>query len=228
MQLPVGELSDSGLFTPFPSTLWALAPAPLHAGSSHKRHFDVIGSSCSLWQPYSASIAQTQRLCFSTSLHPLVSEQSAIDLSSLDVRPFDCLVHLAGSLLHPEDILAGPILEDILHLSVTSPLYAQLHSTVPSSAMVSMDALSQPVCTAFYAGPSNSKQHVWQRHPHSSVEICSAETSAIFSNANSTTTPAVPFSSFEAEVAGQGPPVHPWRSWFGTDKELVNPRQLRL
>lgn len=91
-------------------------------------------------------------------------EQSNIDLSSLDVRPFDCLVHLASSLLHPKDIFPGPTpiqTEDILHSFVTSPLYVRLHFVVPSYAMVSVDASSQPLSTVYPTGSSGIKQHVW-------------------------------------------------------------------
>lgn len=50
------------------------------------------------------------------------------------MRPFDCLVHLANSLLHLEDILAEPSstqIEDILQITSTSPLYGQLLLAIP-------------------------------------------------------------------------------------------------
>lgn len=66
-----------------------------------KRHLELVGSDvCPLQSPISSPI-QSRRLSFTTGLHPLVVEQREFPLEQLESRPFDCLVHLACSLLHP-------------------------------------------------------------------------------------------------------------------------------
>lgn len=59
-------------------------------------------------QPSMPSTLQSKRLSFSTGLRPTLVGQRDLSLNQVESKPFDCLVHLACSLLHPENILACP------------------------------------------------------------------------------------------------------------------------
>lgn len=70
-----------------------------------------------------------RRMAFSSTLHPIMTEQEALDFALLNPRPFDCLVHLASNLLHPKNIIAGHSvsqIEQLLHIKSSSSMFSRI------------------------------------------------------------------------------------------------------
>lgn len=76
------------------------------------------------------SLIQSRRLAFTTGLRPLTIGPHEFSLGQMESRSFDCLVHLACSLLHHVDIVAGSSstqITDILQITSTLALYGRLY-----------------------------------------------------------------------------------------------------
>lgn len=80
--------------------------------------------------PRTGSISpMDRRPTFSATLRPIMMVQEALDFALLHPCPFNCLVHLASSLLHPETIIAGPSssqIEQLLHITSSLPMFSRI------------------------------------------------------------------------------------------------------
>lgn len=130
--LLAGQLGGTSLMASSSMAAWTCFSEPM---VGRKRHFDLLGLEVHTSQFPSSSPIQSKRLSFTSGLHPLVIKQHAVSFGQLESRPFDYLVHLVCSLIHPEDIMVGLSsiqIEDILCITSTSPLYAYIHPIIAS------------------------------------------------------------------------------------------------
>ncbi|KAG8656591.1 hypothetical protein MANES_04G154202v8 [Manihot esculenta] len=134
---------------------------------------------------------------FSATLHLIMTERKDLDFALLDPCLLDCLVHLASSLLHPENILANPSgsqIEQLLHSTSSSPMFSRL-------------PMSYLAARTFDTESGFVLPHSWRRRLLNIVVISSSPPSALLSDAIITSTCVV--SSSEATVAGLEPPATP-------------------